>query len=100
MPSTKLKYLCNKKINNQTSTDKFAATNIDRKNTQATPLSYYWHRVKVVLDLPSKFDERLRDGFWPKSRDAPSFEDEFTKTMMSARKTMKIRTLLGTLKIV
>ena len=44
------------------------------------PLSYYWRGVKVALDLPLQYDGVLRDGFWPTSRVAPSFEDEFTET--------------------
>ena len=35
--------------------------------------------MKVVLDLPSKYNKALKDGFWPTTRVAPSFEDEFTK---------------------
>ena len=34
--------------------------------------------MKVALDLPPGFDET--DGFWPTTRVAPSFENEFTKT--------------------
>ena len=41
------------------------------------PLSYYWRGVKVALDLPLQYNGVLRDGFWPTSRVAPSFEDEF-----------------------
>ena len=44
------------------------------------PLSYYWRGVKAALDLPLQYDGVLRDGFWPTSRVAPSFEDEFTET--------------------
>ena len=47
---------------------------------QYKSLSYYWCRVKAALDLPSKFDETLKDGFWPTTRVAPSFEDEFMET--------------------
>ena len=36
--------------------------------------------MKAALDLPSKFDETLKDGFWPTIRIAPSFEDEFMET--------------------
>ena len=36
--------------------------------------------MKVVLDLPTGFDKTLKDGFWPTTRVAPSFEDEFTET--------------------
>ena len=36
--------------------------------------------MKVALDLPAGFDETLKDGFWPTTRVAPSFEDEFTET--------------------
>ena len=32
------------------------------------------------MDLPLQYDGVLRDGFWPTSRVAPSFEDEFTET--------------------
>ena len=35
--------------------------------------------MKVALDFPSEYDEALKDGFWPTTRVAPSFEDEFTK---------------------
>ena len=34
----------------------------------------------VALDAPTGFDETLKDGFWPTTRVAPSFEDEFTET--------------------
>ena len=44
------------------------------------PLSYYWRHVMVALDAPTGFDETLKDGFWPTTRVAPSFEDEFTET--------------------
>ena len=44
------------------------------------PLSYYWQCVMVALDASTRFDETLKDGFWPTIRVAPSFEDEFTKT--------------------
>ena len=37
--------------------------------------------MKVALDLPSEFDETLNNGFWPRIRVTPSFEDEFTKTL-------------------
>ena len=47
---------------------------------QYEPLSYYWRRVMVALDVPTGFDETLKDGFWPTTRVAPSFEDEFTET--------------------
>ena len=47
--------------------------------SQYEPLSYYWQRVKVALDLPPTFDETLKDGFWPTTRVATSFEDEFTE---------------------
>ena len=43
------------------------------------PLSYYWRRVMVALDAPTGFDETLKDGFWPTTRVAASFEDEFTE---------------------
>ena len=43
-------------------------------------LSYYWRCVMVALDAPIEFDETLKDGFWPTTRVAPSFEDEFTET--------------------
>ena len=36
--------------------------------------------MKAALDLPSQYEEALKDGFWPTTRVAPSFEDEFTKT--------------------
>ena len=36
--------------------------------------------MKAALDLPSGFDETLKNGFWPITRVAPSFEDEFTET--------------------
>ena len=36
--------------------------------------------MKAALDLPSQYDETLKDGFWPTTRVAPSFEDEFTET--------------------
>ena len=36
--------------------------------------------MKAILDLLSEFDKTLKDGFWPTTRVAPSFEDEFTKT--------------------
>ena len=36
--------------------------------------------MKVALDLPIGFDKTLIDRFWPTTRVAPSFEDEFTKT--------------------
>ena len=35
--------------------------------------------MKVALDLCIGFDETLKDGFWPTTRVAPSFEDEFTE---------------------
>ena len=44
------------------------------------PLSYYWRCVMVALDAPTRFDKTLKDGFWPTTRVAPSFEDEFTET--------------------
>ena len=44
------------------------------------PLSYYWWGVKVALDVPLQYNGILRDGFWPTSRVAPLFEDEFTET--------------------
>ena len=47
---------------------------------QYEPLSYYWRRVKVALDSPPTFEETLKDKFWPTTRVAPSFEDEFTET--------------------
>ena len=34
----------------------------------------------VALDAPIGFDETLKDGFWPTTRVALSFEDEFTET--------------------
>ena len=36
--------------------------------------------MKAALDLPSEYEETLKDGFWPSTRVAPSFEDEFTDT--------------------
>ena len=36
--------------------------------------------MKVALDLPPTFDETLKDRFWPTTRVAASFEDEFTET--------------------
>ena len=35
--------------------------------------------MKVALDSPPTFEETLKDGFWPTTRVAPSFEDEFTE---------------------
>ena len=40
----------------------------------------YWQRMVVTLDAPIGFDETLKDGFWPTTRVAPSFEDKFTET--------------------
>ena len=36
--------------------------------------------MKVALDSPIRFDETLKDGFWPTIRVALSFEDEFIET--------------------
>ena len=36
--------------------------------------------MKVALDSPPIFEETLKDRFWPTTRVAPSFEDEFTET--------------------
>ena len=36
--------------------------------------------MKVALDFSIGLDEILKDGFWPITRVAPSFEDEFTET--------------------
>ena len=36
--------------------------------------------MKAALDLPSEYDETLKDGFWPTTRVTPSFEDEFMET--------------------
>ena len=36
--------------------------------------------MKATLDLPSKVDETLKDGFWPTTRVALSFEGEFMET--------------------
>ena len=44
------------------------------------PLSYYWQQVKTILDLPFEYEGTLKDGFWPSTRIAPLFEDEFTET--------------------
>ena len=33
----------------------------------------------VALDAPTGFDKILKDGIWPTTRVAPSFEDEFTE---------------------
>ena len=46
---------------------------------QYEPLSYYWWQVKAALDLPFQYEKALKVGFWPTTRVAPSFEDEFTK---------------------
>ena len=35
--------------------------------------------MKAALDLPSEYDETLKDGLWLMTRVAPSFEDKFTK---------------------
>ena len=35
--------------------------------------------MKATLDLPSVYDETLKDGFWSMTRVAPSFVDEFTE---------------------
>ena len=32
-----------------------------------------------MLDVPLQYDAILRDGFWPMSKVAPLFEDEFTE---------------------
>ena len=36
--------------------------------------------MKAALDLLSEYDETLKDGFWPTTKVAPSFEDEFMET--------------------
>ena len=33
--------------------------------------------MKTTLDMPFEYNAILRDGFWPMSRVAPSFEDQF-----------------------
>ena len=43
------------------------------------PLSYYWHEVKMALEMPLEYNVLLRDEFWPMSRKGPSFEDQFTE---------------------
>lgn len=43
------------------------------------PLCYYWRGVKDALDLPFDDQAILRDGFWPMSRIAPSFVDQFAE---------------------
>ena len=47
---------------------------------QYEPLSYYWQQVKSALDMPLEYSAVLRDGFWPMSRVAPSFEDQYRET--------------------
>ena len=44
---------------------------------QYIPLSYYWRGIKTVLDMPLQYNVVLKDGFWPMSRVAPLFEDQF-----------------------
>ena len=36
--------------------------------------------MKAALDLPSEYEEILKDGFWPSTSVVPSFEDEFIDT--------------------
>ena len=56
--------------------------------------------MKVGLDSPLTFEETLKDLFWPTTRVAPSFKDEFTETRNVIKSMMKTSILLARLVIV